>query len=62
MSISLDRYRELEASLALQRLKVRGFSSPEEDRILDQMDAVWWQLEEAEREMLNSEPPGTLIQ
>jgi len=61
MSESLQRYRELERKLIRVRWLNRGLESEEEDRLLDEMDVVWWQLAEAEREMLQQEKPKSLI-
>lgn len=48
----LKRYRQLEG-----RVRHEGRDSPEEDAILDEMDDVWWKLEESERQLLNDEGP-----
>lgn len=56
--MSLEQYRELQQRRDhIQRAHL-GMESPEEDAILEEMDTVWWGLSDAERERLQSEPPG----
>ncbi len=61
---ALEQYRQPEAKLARCRLEIPfqedGFggvvdfgASPEEDKILDEMDSVWAMLSPAERDELN---------
>ncbi len=61
MSAAFARYRRLDDELAFIRWIHRGLESEEEDRILDDMEQVWWELEEQERELLQSETPRSLI-
>jgi hypothetical protein len=61
MSNALSQYRELEDQLVYVRWLNRGAESDEEDRLLDEMEEVWWQLEEHERETLQAEAPRSLI-
>jgi hypothetical protein len=54
---SMKRYRQLEGLLRATRVCHEGRESPEEDRILDEMDAVWWKLGESDRQLVNDEGP-----
>jgi hypothetical protein len=55
----VSRYRRLERALLFLRNKT-GKADPEgAAALLDEMEALWWKLTEAEREMLNSESPQT---
>ena len=61
MSDALLRYRSLERKLIHTRWINQGFESGEEDALLEGMDEVWWQLSDEKRDMLNKEPPKSLI-
>lgn len=54
MSYALIRYRILEAELAVCRSKY-GTGSDKEDSLLDEMDDLWWELDDDERDMLRKE-------
>ncbi|MHA2062849.1 MAG: hypothetical protein ACXABY_00470 [Candidatus Thorarchaeota archaeon] len=54
--MSISDYRELEVKLYKIRKRL-GASSSEEDIILDEMDRVWYGLNDEERGLLNSEGP-----
>jgi len=53
----VGRYRQFERSLWLTRLRHAGEESPEEDRLLEEMDAAWADLTDAERRRLDDEGP-----
>ena len=57
----LLRYRELETRLAEIRKNHAGRESPEEEKLMDQMEALWWELSEEEKEISNREPLFTQI-
>jgi hypothetical protein len=61
MSEALLRYQELEDELVAVRWRYAGNESDEEDRLLDEMDGVWWQLSEPERDGLRGRPPRSLL-
>ena len=61
MSEALRRYLELEDELVAERWRYAGNESDEEDRLLDEMDGVWWQLSESERDELRRRPPRSLL-
>jgi len=61
MSQFLSQYRELDIQLCLVRWRHAGFESEEEDRLVDEMETLWWKIEESERELLRSEPQRSLI-
>jgi hypothetical protein len=61
MSEALNRYRNLERRLVYTRWINLGYESPEEDGLLEAMDDVWWELAAEEREMIDREPPKSLI-
>ena len=54
MSYALDRCRELEAELAACRKK-HGLGDPKEDKILEELARVWWELTDEEQKELNDE-------
>lgn len=61
---SLTRYRELERSLLSLRASTDSDDPDGADKILDEMEELWWQLTERERALLKSEgtqtwPPGS---
>lgn len=60
MSERLDAYRQLEARLAWLRWKHAGLETPDEEALVDEMEAAWWQLSEAERHVANGELVPTL--
>lgn len=60
-SDALDRFRVLMEDLERVRRAHNGYSSSEEDRIVDEMDVVWWELSEEEQEIVEVEMPKTLI-
>ena len=51
MSDALSRYRSLERKLIHTRWMNLGYESAEEDVLLEDMDEVWCQLSEEERNM-----------
>lgn len=54
MTAALDRYRQFESDLtALRTVELVG--SPLENRILGEMDSVWWEMTQEERNMLDGE-------
>ena len=61
MSDALSRYRSLERKLIHTRWMNLGYESAEEDVLLEDMDEVWCQLSEEERNMANKERPKSLI-
>lgn len=61
MSDALKRYRDLEGRLIRIRWLHQGRESPEEDEILDAMDAAWWKLAESERSLLDAEGVRSLV-
>ena len=62
MDDALDRYRSLERKLAHVRWRHEGYESDEEDAILEEMDEIWLEMAELERDSVNSEGPKTFIQ
>jgi hypothetical protein len=54
MPTALERYRQLEKKLEHIR-DVQGENSPYEDTVLEEMDGVWAELTDAEREALDEE-------
>ena len=54
MTAALDHYRQLEKDLTTCRLTSLD-GSPCEDKILEEMDPVWWELTQEERDMLDGE-------
>lgn len=61
MSEASREYLELQKGLVRIRWMHQGTESPEEDALLDEMDAVWWQLTDEERHTVNSSEPKSLI-
>lgn len=61
MSTALERYRRLEDDLVFLRWVNRGLESPAEDDLLDEMEEVWWQLDDQERAAVEASPPRSLI-
>jgi len=61
MSDALLRYRSLERKLIHTRWINQGYESDEEEALLEDIDEVWWQLTDAERNMVNKERPKSLI-
>jgi hypothetical protein len=61
MSEALARYRQLENELVRIRWIHRGLESPEEDDILDKMDAAWSRLSSAEQAKVSAEPVRSLL-
>jgi hypothetical protein len=57
MTNDLARYRQLERRLWMTRWRHDGQESEEEDAILDEMEAVWMNLIEADRAILSLEGP-----
>jgi len=57
MSKELVRYRRLERRLWYTRWRHDGEESPDEDEILDEMDAAWMNLSESEQAILKTEGP-----
>ena len=60
MSEDVRRHRELERRLRHVRWLKQGLESEEEDRLLDEMDALWWELSEEERGLLDDDPTTLL--
>lgn len=56
-SDALCSYRKLQLRLAHLRLIHLGHESPEEDALLEQMDATWWNMTSSERGVISQEPP-----
>ena len=46
------KYCNLREELVQTRIKNNGEESPEEDEILDEMDAIWWDLSREERNQI----------
>jgi hypothetical protein len=61
MNEALRRYLELDDELVAVRWRYAGNESDEEDQLLDEMDGVWWQLSESERDELRGRPPRSLL-
>ena len=61
MSNELRRYQELEDDLVAVRWRHAGFDSEEEDRLLEEMDGLWWRLSTTERDALQARPPRSLL-
>lgn len=61
MTEALDRYRRLEDDLVFVRWVNQGLESDKEDAILDEMDEVWWDLDDQERALIEATPPRSLI-
>ena len=59
MSKALETYRALDVRLTWVRLIHFGKASEEERRVLDDMDAAWQALSDAEQAMLSAEPAPT---
>ena len=57
MTDQLDSYRKLERRLWMARWMHEGQESPQEDDVLDEMDATWRTLTNEEQEMLRLEGP-----
>ncbi len=55
MTEAMRSYRDLERQLWFVRWQKEGLESPEEDRILEGMEAAWNHLGDAERRLLNEE-------
>jgi len=60
MSERLGAYRQLEARLAWLRWIHAGLETPDEEALVDEMEAAWWLLSAEEREVANSELVPTL--
>lgn len=62
MSNLVRRHRLLEQRLCIVRWFNRGAESQEEDSIVDQMEALWWQMSSDERDEVDRDPaPHSLI-
>jgi hypothetical protein len=61
MSEGLRRYQELEDELVAVRWRYAGNASDQEDRLLDEMNGVWGQLSESERDGLRGRPPRSQL-
>ena len=57
MSKEFIRYRQLERRLWMARWRRQGEESPEEDGLLDEMEATWMELSESEQAVLRTEGP-----
>lgn len=54
-SPAFQRYQELSRNLQQVRLRCRGLESAEEDRLLAEMERVWYQLSDYEQDLLTRE-------
>ena len=61
MSEALRRYQELKDELVAVRWRYAGNESDQEDRLLDEMDGVWEQLSDSERDGLQGGPPRSRL-
>lgn len=61
MTEALKRYRQLEDDLVFVRWVNRGLESEEEDKLLDEMEQAWWELDDQERALIEAAPPRSLI-
>jgi hypothetical protein len=61
MSDALAPYRALEDKLIQVRWLNMGYESAEEDALLEEMDELWWNLSDEERDMIHGEPSRSLI-
>jgi hypothetical protein len=61
MSDALGPYRVLEERLIQVRWLNMGFESAEEDALLEEMDELWWNLTDEEKDMIHREPSRSLI-
>lgn len=61
MSEALARYRRLENELVRIRWIHRGLESPEEDDILERMDAAWSRLSAEEQVAAGAEPVRSFL-
>ncbi|WP_437317596.1 hypothetical protein [Sorangium sp. So ce385] len=61
MSEALERYRLLENELVRIRWIHRGLESPEEDDILEKMDAAWSRLSAEEQVAVGAEPVRSIL-
>ena len=57
MSEALESYRNFQSRLKYIREFHFGQNSTEEDQILEEMDVVWTQLTEEERDLIRAEGP-----
>lgn len=57
MTKEFARYRQLERRLWLARWTHEGRESPDEDTMLDEMEAAWFRLTDEEQDRLRGEPP-----
>jgi hypothetical protein len=57
----MTRYTDLERKLVHTRWINEGYEYPEEDALLAEMDRLWTKLTVEEREVLDREPPKSLI-
>lgn len=53
----ISQYKQLQQKLTNTRRINSGSESPEEDVLLEEMDDVWQQLTDVERQTISSEPP-----
>ncbi len=61
MSEALAKYRSLEDELVRIRWIHRGAESPEEDELLEKMDAVWSRLSAEDQAAVSAEPIRSLV-
>ena len=61
MSEALARYKRLEDELVRLRWVHRGLESPEEDDILEKMDAAWSLLSAGEQAEVGADPVRSLL-
>ena len=61
MSEAFEKYHSLKQRLIYVRWVHRGLESDEEDRLIEDMDAVWLQLDSDEQDRFRAEPPRSLI-
>ena len=61
MSETLAKYRRFENELVRVRWIHHGLESPEEDDILERMDAAWSRLSAGEQSEVSAEPARSLL-
>lgn len=57
MTQAVARYRALRARLLAVR-EEKGDDSPEEEQILEDMDDMWWEMSEDEKELFRTNDPA----
>ena len=61
MSEAFRWTKKLELELEHVRWRHAGLDSAEEARLLDQLDALWWQMTDEERQTIDAMPSRSLI-